>query len=80
MSWTVFYVKLYFGNSIRISLNCQWASSEMRQECRRDPHIVINDLPLGEAGIRVEDFVEVAEAKPSALNIPGSFAACHPKF
>src|SRR5699024_7427698 len=45
------------------------AIAKMREEHRRDPRVVVDDVALREPGLRVEDLVEVLEDEPAAPDL-----------
>ena len=50
--------------------------AEVGEERVGDPRVVVDDLALGEAGLRVEDLVEVGELEPAAVDL--DFAGLRP--
>jgi hypothetical protein len=40
----------------------------MRQDRGRDPRVVVDDLALGEAGLGIEDLVEVGELELASFD------------
>jgi hypothetical protein len=63
MTGTTLFVKERGIHPIRISFEDQRTIVQMRQKIRRDPDVIIDDLPLGETNRRIEHFVEIGDFK-----------------
>ena len=56
-------------DAVRVALQRERALAQVGQEHRRDPHVVVDDVPLREPRLRVEDLVEVPEQDPAPLHL-----------
>ncbi len=63
MSRTIFFVKKFRFDAIRIALHGQRPILQMRQQHGRDPDVIIDHLALGEADLRIKDLVEIRNRK-----------------
>jgi hypothetical protein len=54
---------------VRITDPGQSTVVEVRQQRRSDPGVVVDDLALGEAGLGIEDLVEVRDRQPAAVDL-----------
>src|SRR5215213_1211486 len=55
-------------HAVRIALHRQRPPFEVRQQRRRDARVVVDDLALREAGLRIEDLVQVRELERPAVD------------
>src|SRR4051812_48653646 len=59
MDRAILLVKERLIDTVRVTLHCERAISQMRKQHRRDADVIIDHLPLGEPGFRVKDLVQV---------------------
>ena len=65
-------------DAVRVALERQVPVAQVRQQHRRDPHVVLDHLALGEPGGRVEDLVEVRERERAPLHLDlHALRRCH---
>ena len=55
--------------AVGVALEGQRAAAQMREHRGRDARVVVHHLALGEAGLRVEDLVEVRQRQPPAVDV-----------
>src|SRR4051812_25712720 len=73
-----FLVKEHPGHAFRIALERQRAIFQVRQQDRSDAHVVIDHLPLGEAGCGIEDLVQIGDGQLLSLDVDRRFRTlCH---
>jgi hypothetical protein len=56
-------------DAVRIADQGHRTAAQVREQHRRDPGVVVEDLALGEAGLWVEDLVEVRDRQPPAVDL-----------
>ena len=75
MRWAALLEEERLVDPVRIALQRQRAAGQVRQQARRDAHVVVDHLALREAS-RVEDLVEVRQRQLVALDLdPGAGGA-----
>jgi hypothetical protein len=62
-------VEVLAGDAVRVALERQRAVVQVRQDGRRDARVVVDQLPLGEAGLGIEDLVEVRERQAAVADL-----------
>src|SRR6266478_5343729 len=55
-------------HAFRITFHRERTSSEVRQQRRRDVHVIVNHLALGRAGSGIEDLIQIRELQLAAFN------------
>ena len=58
-------------NASRISFQSQRMSSQLRHQHRSNPGVIINHLPLGEAGRWIKHFIEIRKREVFTLDFDG---------
>src|SRR6185503_1625712 len=56
-------------DAVREADHGQRPVAEVGDERRADPRVVVDDFTLGEAGLRIEDLVEVRDRQPPAVDL-----------
>jgi len=77
MAGTVFLVEKHLVDPVGITLERERASGEMGDKDGSDANVVIDNLPLGKACLRVKNLIEVAEREATALDVDNGFTARH---
>jgi hypothetical protein len=62
-------VEILGVDAVGIALERQRSPSQVRQQDGRDPRVVLDDLPLREADLGIEDLVEVDERQGSPIDV-----------
>ncbi len=69
MLGSVFLIEVLSVDAIGIALHGDRATPQMRQQGRGDARVVVDHLPLGEAGSGIEDLVEIGQAESLTFDI-----------
>src|SRR5581483_10154967 len=59
MRWTIFLVKKFAFDAVRIPFHGKWTISQVGQEDRRDTDVVVNHLPFRESDLGIKHLVEI---------------------
>ena len=62
-------------HAVRIALHGERTISQVRQKYRGDAHEIVDDLPLGKSGFRIQHLVQVRKAELLSLDIDDLFGA-----
>src|SRR5438874_3913328 len=68
MRWTIFFIKEFLINAIRITLHRQGSIAKMWQKDGRDPDVVVDHLAFAEPDFRVENLVQVRNREIFSFN------------
>ena len=74
MGRAAFLVKKAALDAIGITFECKWPVFQMGQQNGGDVDVIIDDLPFGEAGLRIENFVEIRNGDRFSVDVEGGFA------
>src|SRR5271165_2653631 len=69
MLGTVLLVEVLAVHAVGIALHRQRPAMQMRQQDRSDAYEVVDDLPLGEAGLGIKHLVKVRQLQVPALDV-----------
>src|SRR5690606_29344901 len=64
----VLLVEALPAGAVRVARDGERPVPQVREHHRRDPGVVVDDLRLGEAGVGVEDLVQVAQGEVTAVH------------
>ena len=68
MDRTIFFVEKLCLHSVWVTLHRERAIFQMRKKHRRDANVVIDDLTFGEAGLRIQNLVQVRNRELFSFN------------
>ena len=68
MDRAIFFVEKLRLHSVRVTLHRERAIFQMRKKHRRDADVVIDYLAFGEAGLRIQDLVQIRNRELFSFN------------
>ena len=75
MRRAILFVEERLIHAVRVALHGERTIFQMREQDRRDPDVVIDELSLGEPGLRVQHLVQIRDRQFAALDDQLGFIA-----